>query len=69
MQVHVRASEGPFAVGSVSGAAVLVPTGARLAGDGRMILPSVRAVLLLIDSMRDAHGARAGAVLDQERSA
>ncbi|MFF1272685.1 LysR family transcriptional regulator [Streptomyces marokkonensis] len=45
------------------------PTGARLTGDGRMILPSVRAVLLLIDSMRDAHGARAGAVRDQECSA
>ncbi|MFF8035942.1 MULTISPECIES: LysR family transcriptional regulator [unclassified Streptomyces] len=45
------------------------PSGARLTGDGRMILPSVRAVLLLIDSMRDVHGARSGAGRDLERSA
>ncbi|AYL35810.1 LysR family transcriptional regulator [Streptomyces fungicidicus] len=45
------------------------PTGARLTGDGRMILPSVRAVLLLIDSMRDAQGSRSDEDRDLERSA
>ncbi|GAA3201097.1 MULTISPECIES: helix-turn-helix domain-containing protein [Streptomyces] len=45
------------------------PSGARLTGDGRMILPSVRAVLLLIDSMRDAHGSGAGEDRDLECSA
>ncbi|MGW3316715.1 LysR family transcriptional regulator [Streptomyces sp. NA02536] len=45
------------------------PTGARLTGDGRMILPSVRAVLLLIDSMRDAQGSRSDEDQDLERSA
>lgn len=34
-----------------------------------MILPSVRAVLLLIDSMRDAQGSRSGEDRDLERSA
>ncbi|MEU9349577.1 LysR family transcriptional regulator [Streptomyces griseoloalbus] len=45
------------------------PSGARLTGDGRMILPSVRAVLLLIDSMRDAHGSQSGEGRDLECSA
>ncbi|MFE0449356.1 LysR family transcriptional regulator [Streptomyces fungicidicus] len=45
------------------------PTGARLTGDGRMILPSVRAVLLLIDSMRDAQGSRSDQDQDLERNA
>jgi DNA-binding transcriptional LysR family regulator len=45
------------------------PSGARLTGDGRMILPSVRAVLLLIDGMRDAHGSPSGEGRDLERSA
>jgi DNA-binding transcriptional LysR family regulator len=36
------------------------PSGARLTGDGHMILPSVRAVLMLIDSIRDPHGGRTG---------
>ncbi|MBU7597283.1 LysR family transcriptional regulator [Streptomyces sp. P38-E01] len=34
------------------------PSGARLTGDGQMILPSVRAVLMLIDNIRDPHGTR-----------
>ena len=34
------------------------PSGARLTSAGRKILPSVRAVLLLIDSIREAHGTR-----------
>ncbi|MET7294778.1 LysR family transcriptional regulator [Streptomyces griseoloalbus] len=45
------------------------PSGARLTGDGRMVLPSVRAVLLLIDSMRDAHGPQSGQGRDLECSA
>ncbi|MDG9705869.1 LysR family transcriptional regulator [Streptomyces sp. DH37] len=36
------------------------PSGARLTGDGHMILPSVRAVLMLIDSIRDPRGGRTG---------
>lgn len=32
------------------------PSGARLTADGRMILSSVRAVLMLMDNIRDLHG-------------
>ncbi|WP_306663034.1 helix-turn-helix domain-containing protein [Streptomyces alkaliphilus] len=41
------------------------PSGARLTGDGRMILPSVRAVLMLIDSIREPHGDRSGELPDE----
>jgi DNA-binding transcriptional LysR family regulator len=42
------------------------PHGARLTANGRMILPSVRAVLLLIDSIRDTKALSAGECEDQE---
>jgi DNA-binding transcriptional LysR family regulator len=42
------------------------PSGARLTANGRMILPSVRAVLLLIDSIRETHAMPSGECGDQE---
>ena len=43
------------------------PNGARLTGDGRMILPSVRAVLTLIDGIRDPYGMRSRTGGEQSR--